>query len=78
MRSLALIALALAGCTDNEASTRALEGLGFSEIQLTGYKIIGCAQDDTYSTGFTARNPAGKLVSGVVCCADFSGCTVRF
>lgn len=70
--------LTLAGCTDDEGSRRALESNGFTDIQLTGYELVGCGNDDQFSTGFTAKNSQGKRVSGVVCCGWWKNCTVRF
>ena len=72
---LALIAL---GCTDEVNTLRTLENNGFTDIQTTGFNAFQCSKDDTYSTGFTARNTKGKGVSGTVCCGFFKGCTVRF
>jgi hypothetical protein len=80
MRSLLVLALALTAtaCTDNEGATRALESMGMSDIQLTGYEWTTCSDSDTFHTGFRATNQAGKKVSGVVCCGWFKDCTVRF
>jgi hypothetical protein len=75
--AIALVA-ALVGCTDEHGSRRALEAQGFGNIEFTGYAWIGCGQDDDFATRFNATNPAGKRVSGVVCCGLAKGCTVRF
>jgi hypothetical protein len=60
--------LVLAGCTDEPRSRQALDVMGFTEIAFTGYGAFACSEDDHYATGFTAKNPLGKPVSGVVCC----------
>ena len=73
-----LAVLALAGCTNEEKSRAALESAGFTEITFDGYAFMACSEDDAYKTKFTARNPQGNMVSGVVCCGRFKGCTVRF
>jgi hypothetical protein len=75
---LLLVCVSELGCTDNEGSMRALQGNGFTDIRLTGYEWLGCGRDDSYSTGFYAKNPNGVYVSGVVCCGTFKSCTVRF
>jgi len=71
-------AILLIGCTDEAGTRRALEGEGFTDISVNGYDAWSCGKDDTYATKFTATNARGKVVSGVVCCGDFKGCTVRF
>lgn len=64
--------------TDPERTRNTLENQGFTDIQIGEYKFGACGEDDYYSTGFTATNPIGNRVSGVVCCGTFKGCTVRF
>lgn len=69
----------LAGCTDESATIRTLDNAGYTEIQTTGYSWFQCGDDDTFHTGFRAKNPAGKMVEGTVCCGAWSkGCTIRF
>lgn len=76
---LIIMVLVLASCTDEENSRRTLESAGFSEIQFTGYSAFECGKDDTYHTGFRAKNPAGRVVTGTVCCGMWTkGCTIRF
>lgn len=78
--SLFLCATAgLMGClTDDDRTRSTLQASGFSNVQPQGYSFFGCGDDDTFSTKFTATNPAGQQVSGVVCCGIGKGCTVRF
>lgn len=78
MKRAILALLLLTGCTDERASRAALESAGFSDITLTGYNWFGCGQDDSFATGFRAKNPAGRNVEGVVCCGLMKGCTVRW
>ena len=74
-----LLALIAIGCTDEANTIRTLDSNGFTDIRTTGFNAFECGKEDTYSTGFTARNAKGKLVSGTVCCGFLSkGCTVRF
>lgn len=78
MRSLLLVA-ALLACTDNNAAGYTLKAHGFSDISLTGWSPMSCAEGDASSTGFVATNPRGERVEGVVCCGlVFKNCTVRF
>ncbi len=68
----------LTACTDDDASRRTLDDAGYTNIQLTGHKFFECGKDDTYSTGFKAKNFHGKSVDGTVCCGFWGkGCTIR-
>jgi len=73
-----LAALVLAGCSNPGASRSALEKAGFRDIQTGGYAWMSCSKDDTFATSFTATNPMGMRVSGVVCCGLMKDCTIRF
>lgn len=75
--AIALMALALAGCTREDQARNTLTGAGFKDIKITGYYFFGCSKDDTFHTGFTARSPSGQFVEGVVCSAVFKGATIR-
>ena len=75
---IAISALLLAGCTDPPSATRALDNLGMTEIEMTGYQIFDCSQGDVFHTGFKAKNPNGKPVTGTVCAGWFKNSTVRF
>lgn len=76
---LALLALSMYACAPMRDSTaqRALETQGFTEIQLHGLSVFGCAQDDFFRKEFTAKGASGKTVEGVVCGGFFKGATVR-
>lgn len=67
----------LAGCSDPKAAKHILEDQGYSNIETTGHAWFGCGKDDTYSTGFNAKGPTGRNVSGVVCSGWLKGGTVR-
>lgn len=74
-----LAALLLAACTNPTDATKALDDLGFTEIQIGGYAWFACSKDDFYHTSFTAKNPQGKIVTGTVCSGMwFKNSTVRF
>lgn len=69
---------ALAGCSDASNASRVLHSSGYTDVVITGYRWFGCSQDDEVRTGFTARSPAGDIVSGIVCQGLFlKGATVR-
>ena len=71
--------LLLSACSSPNDATRALQGAGYTNIQTGGYKWFSCGQDDFYHTKFTATNPAGRTVSGVVCSGFlFKDATIRF
>ncbi len=69
---------ALVGCTDANGARHALEAQGFTDIVIGDYAPFACAKGDDYATQFTATNPHGKRVSGVVCSGFLKGSTVRW
>ena len=72
-------ALVFTSCTNESGARQTLENHGFTNIVTTGWSPFSCDEKDFSSTGFTATNPVGKRVSGVVCCGMiFKNCTVRF
>jgi hypothetical protein len=61
----------------------ALENAGYIDIQLHAPAKYKCSEKDTFSNTFTATNPRGSRVDGVVCCGWSAGCagkacTIRF
>lgn len=72
-----VFAIALSGCTDAEGARKALDGAGYTDIQIKGYSMFSCGKDDTYATEFSAKGPTGKPVEGVVCKGMFKGSTIR-
>lgn len=74
-----LTAVLAAGCTSQSDAQRALSNAGYTDIQAGGYDWFACGKDDFYSTKFTAKNPAGQPVNGVVCSGLlFKSATIRF
>lgn len=79
MKVLVLASLLLTSCGNDSDTIRTLRSAGYTDIRSTGWEPFSCGQDDTWSTGFSAVNPVGKRVTGVVCCGlVFKGCTIRF
>lgn len=72
--------LVLSACSDPPTAMRALENLGFTEIEITGWRAFGCSDKDDYTTGFRAKGPTGRVVTGIVCSSWGwgKGATVRF
>lgn len=76
---IGMLLLTVLGCT-KEAETRSvLASQGYTDIQITGYAIFGCSDDDLFHTKFTAISEANKTsVSGVACSGVLKGTTIRF
>jgi hypothetical protein len=77
-KTLLLGVLLLTACVDDSTSREVLGNAGYSDIEITGYEWGACSDSDNFSTGFKAKNPKGKKVSGVVCCGLLKRCTIRF
>lgn len=74
-----ILAVVLAACTDEAGTRKTLRNAGFTDVEITGYSWWACGDDDTFHTGFRAKNPRGETVEGTVCCGGLTkGCTVRF
>ena len=68
---------ALSGCTNSEEAQRTLLDAGYSDVETRGHAAFRCGANDWSATYFEATNPAGRQVSGVVCCGLLKGCTIR-
>lgn len=75
--SIVAFSVALFGCTNADHATRALAGAGYKDIEITGYRVFGCSDDDAFHAGFQAIGPNGQQVTGVVCSGLFKGATIR-
>lgn len=64
---IASVLVALTGCTRPESATRVLLDAGYSDVQITGYRFFVCSENDTMHTGFRAKGPTGRPVTGTVC-----------
>jgi hypothetical protein len=82
LMTLSLLALTGCGaCDDESASLHALNAYGFRDVAFHGHAYSGCSKNESSAMDFTAKNPNGDAVSGVVCCGVglmAKGCTVRF
>lgn len=79
MLSLAAIVLILSSCGVNPNKGKAaLEGMGITDIQITGYSFFGCSKDDSFRSNFVGTGPNGNKVSGTLCSGFLKGITVRF
>jgi hypothetical protein len=60
----------------NEARA-VLAAQGYTQVEITGARFLGCGREDVYRTGFRAVGPTGIPVKGIVCDGIFKGATVR-
>ena len=75
---LFIIAITLISCTDEKNTRSTLQKARYSKITTTGWIPFTCGENDSFSTGFKAKNSAGQMVEGVVCCGLLKSCTIRF
>ena len=78
--ALAMLGLAvgLCACTDNTSKVSGeLAAYGFTNVETQGYDAFVCGKDDNFATKFTATNPQGNKVAGVLCSGLMKGSTVR-
>lgn len=74
---LLFLALLICGCSSPTTAKAALEDAGYKNIQITGFKLFGCDQNDMFSTGFNATGPTNRNLHGVVCSGFLKGSTIR-
>lgn len=75
------LALGFTSCSSDEDFKKGSKQLiqqGYTDIRNTGYKAFCCGKDDTFKTGFSAKNNKGETVEGCFCSAALKGITVRF
>lgn len=65
-----------AACTKPDETIRVLRDQGYTEIKITGYRPF-MSDEDTFSTGFEAKSPNGRKVTGAVTSGAFKGNTIR-
>lgn len=81
MKKIILISIASLLLSCDQSGTKALLlNQGYTNIDTSGgYSWFACSKDDFFATEFTAKNPAGNIVSGTVCEGLlFKGSTIRF
>lgn len=72
---------AAVGCTssnDFKKGKQILESQGYTDVEKTGHEWFCCSDDDSYSTGFKAKDKNGNKVEGCFCSAIGKGITTRF
>ncbi|TGJ99820.1 hypothetical protein EHO57_13735 [Leptospira langatensis] len=77
---IVIVAILSIGYVDpeNEKSRQLLEMEGFSQIQITGFRFLGCAEEDDLAIGFKAIKN-GFTVTGTICSSFFGkGHTIRY
>ena len=75
-----LFSLLLLGssCTNNSKAKKALLQAGYHPIEVGGYGLWKCGEDDTFATKFKAYSPDSTyIVKGVVCGGWLKGSTIR-
>jgi hypothetical protein len=63
---------------DFQKGKKQLEQQGYTDVKNTGYEVFCCGKDDTFSTGFEAKDKNGKIVKGCFCSQWLKGLTIRF
>ena len=76
--AIVLCTILLSSCSGASTSEILLEEQGYTNVEITGFNVFACSEDDMYRYNFTATNPNGKRVKGVVCSAPLKGSTIRF
>lgn len=56
---------------------RQLLEAGYSQVDVSGWNVFACSEDDVFRIGFKALGPTGKPVSGTVCSGFLKGATIR-
>lgn len=70
--------VACSSSNDFKKGKEQLETQGYTDIENTGHSFFCCSDEDTYSTGFKAKDKNGKEVKGCFCSENFKGITIRF
>jgi len=64
--------------SDFEKGKKQLEQQGYTDIENTGWAAFCCSDEDTFSTGFKAKDKQGRTVKGCFCGGVLKGVTIRF
>jgi hypothetical protein len=77
--TLSIVTILTASCTDEKGARRAIENEGMHPIEVGGYDVFACSNDDHYATKFKAYSAdSSKIVTGCVCAGLLKGSTIRF
>lgn len=77
--TFALIGIMCAGCSDANTAQRALDNMGFTDIETLGWTFWGsCGDNGGFKTKFRAKNAKGKVVTGLVCNGWIQPAVVKF
>lgn len=75
----ALAGVLMASCLTSEDQTvTTARKAGYTDVVPLGLDFFECSEDDRTGRAFEGKNAQGEKVRGVVCCANFKGCTIRF
>lgn len=79
--TLLCVVILCTSCTSNsdfEKGKKQLEQQGYTDIENTGWSAFCCSNEDTFSTGFKAKDKQGRTVKGCFCGGVLKGVTIRF
>lgn len=68
----------MSACTSRSDAEKALKAQGLEPVNVGGYAMFQCSDDDTFKTKFVAKNAKGETVKGAVCSGWLKGATIRF
>ena len=63
---------------DFEKGKKQLEQQGYNKVENTGWAAFCCSDEDSFSTGFKAKDKQGRTVKGCFCGGVLKGVTIRF
>ena len=66
------------GCCRPESTRDFLKRQGYTQVEITGWRPFMADKNDTFSTGFRAKNANGQIVTGSVTEGILKGKTIRF
>lgn len=72
-----IVIATLSACTKPDDTKRVLSDNGYTNIEITGYRMFKCDEKDTFCTGFSATSPIGKRVTGAVGSGIMKAYTIR-
>jgi len=76
-----LMTVTVISCTsrnDFNEGKRQLEQMGYTDIENTGFSPLCKGDDDTFSTGFKAKDKNGTIVKGCFTSGIFKGVSPKF